>query len=261
MTHEEELVLMFKDRAKYKQIKAERNEKYYRDLLQKDRFTLPFYLYHGTDAKVVRMDRNTREEFFAACNRVIETLYAVLNTENDNARLKELERIIKELNSSKEYSRYETVVSDIVTVGASKRNDPLYQYGNLYLAKYTSDVVGYAIRAREGGEIGKLAHSLVMGAKLLGINLDSLGSGIATDIQTITNLANKPAEPVLFCFQHLDLTKLRNSAGGAVMWEETRFFRYLSDVELDMDHASSLPANCTPLSVDYDELFARIKIY
>ena len=239
---------IFEEIRKEREESKKRNDLYYRQLLEKDPFSLPFYLFHGTDAKIVRLGRDGRAAFIAACNRVIDTLLPYFSRvdHKDNPSLTQLLKTIGAMAlTEEERRRYDVIYSDIQGIIGSKSGDPQYQYGNFYLAKHWIDAAGYAHRALEGGELGRFANSIILGAEVLGIGT----GGISDDITLVKGLAAQPAEPVLFCFRHLDLTKLRSSGGGPVDWGKlgTTYFRYLGDVDLDLDHAAFLDSD------DFDE--------
>ena len=121
----------------------------------------------------------------------------------------------------------------------------MYAYGDFYLDVSLEQAIGYAKLAAHGGELGRLAHSILEGAKILGFDMMSLGGEeFYRNAGTVLQIAEMQAEPVVFAFVHLELEKLRNMQGGPVDWvgmggnQPTQHFRYLGEVELDGEHAT-----------------------
>ena len=51
-----------------------KNEEYYKQLLDNCSHTLPFLLFHGTDAKMVGLNKEDRDSLFKIFHDVIDTL-------------------------------------------------------------------------------------------------------------------------------------------------------------------------------------------
>ena len=115
----------------------------------------PKYLYHGTDAKMVRMTEKERQAFFESCSAVIEILAPILPKY-------ELKKLL-ELSETGEFW-YQGIQDTIRCVSSMEAGDKRFQYGNLYLTTNGCNAEHYARNAFAGGEFGRHAWCL---AKLL----------------------------------------------------------------------------------------------
>ena len=143
---------------------------------------------------------------------------------------------------SQEKNRCKRIASDVCTVNMYKGGSALYQYGSFYLDISLSQACDYARLAADGGELGRLAYSLILGANVLGLETEDLGEEFARNAGMVLMIADIPADPVVFAFDHLELEKLQSMQGGTVDWlyGGTQHFRYLGEVQLDADHAAHL---------------------
>lgn len=264
MTLQERMALMFKHPDEYHRLREEENDRYFQELLDKDPNTLPFYLYHGTDAKIVRMSQDERNRFFSACQSVIDALWPLFEPmHRESCYHRDVVERVGMIPPSEKRQRYNCITGDISKVAMYKEENKLYEYGDLYLANTIPTAASYAFASKEGGEFGRLANSLLLGAELLEYDLAGLGDGFKVDAGIVRAMAKQPAEPVLFCFLHLDLRKLFNSTGGKVYWkgDTTVEFRYLGEVELNLKRSVPVPDDYNPWTMDLGERIDAAKIY
>ena len=222
-----------------------KNEEYYKQLLEKDSHTLPFFLFHGTDAKMVGLSKEDRDSLFIIFRDVIDTLWPSFEPIIDSLIATGLPRPVGVALTESEEEAYRRIMSDLTTLNMYKSGNQMYAYGDFYLDVSLEQAIGYAKLASHGGELGRLAHSILEGAKILGFDMMSLGGEeFYRNAGTVLQIAEMQAEPVVFAFVHLELEKLRNMQGGPVDWvgmggnQPTQHFRYLGEVELDWEHAT-----------------------
>lgn len=216
-----------------------KNEEYYKQLLENDPHTLPFLLFHGTDAKMVGLSKKDRDALFKIFRNVIDTLWPSFEPIIDRLIATGLPRPVGVALTESEEEAYRRIMSDLTILNMYKSGNQMYAYGDFYLDIFLEQTIGYAKLAAHGGELGRLAHSILEGAKILGFDIMSIGGEeFHRNAGTVLQIAEMPAEPVVFAFKHLELEKLRNMQGGPVDWFETQHFRYLGEVELDREHAT-----------------------
>ena len=247
------------------QIRAERearekdNEAYYQKRLKENPCGLPFRLYHGTDAKMLGLTADQRATVFSIFSGVIDALWPLyVPLVKQDINMPKLRELVDAMPPSEEKVRCERIAFDVCTANMYKGGSTLYQYGSFYLDISLSQACDYAKLAADGGELGRLAHSLILGANILGLETGDLGEEFARNAGVVLQIADIPADPVVFAFDHLKLEKLRSMQDGDVDWlyGRTQHFRYLGEVQLDADHAAHL--------ADYDtlaELKKAIKPY
>ena len=221
------------------------NEEYYNQLLGKDPHTLPFLLFHGTDAKMIGLSKEDRDSLFRIFRNVIDTLWPSFEPIIDRLIATGLPRPVGVALTETEEEAYRRIMSDLTTLNMYKSGNQMYAYGDFYLDVSLEQAIEYAKLAAHGGELGRLAHSILEGAKILGFDMMSLGGEeFYRNAGTVLQIAEMQAEPVVFAFVHLELEKLRNMQGGPVDWVgmggnlPTQHFRYLGEVELDGEHAT-----------------------
>ncbi len=192
----------------------------------------PKYLYHGTDAKIVRLSAEDRKEYVALCQKVADEAFAFIDgfgIEKASNALKdgELESWVKEAHGNMQ---------------AQTQGHGWYQYGDFYLAKPLLNACIYAMHAFAGGELARNAYRLAKGAEALGHDI--------AGANTIISFAEKKKEPVVFAFltERLNLDAIRNIGGGPVNWLVDGLFRYMDPVTLDLEkYGIFLPENMEEL--------------
>ena len=229
-----------------------KNEEYYKQLLENDPHTLPFLLFHGTDAKMIGLSKKDRDSLFKIFHNVIDTLWPSFEPIIDRLNATGLPRPVGVALTESEEKAYKRIMHDLNILRTHKRGNQLYAYGDFYLDVSLEQAIIYAKCAAYGGELGGLAHSILEGAKILGFDIMSLGGEeFYRNAGTVLQIAEMQAEPVVFAFAHLELEKLRDMQGDLVNWvgivgAPTQHFRYLGEVELDREHATYMR--------DYDRL-------
>ena len=249
---EDDVKILLEDYPARMEEQKKKNEEYYKQLLENDPHTLPFLLFHGTDAKMVGLSKKDRDSLFIIFRDVIDTLWPSFEPIIDRLILTGLPRPVGVALTESEEEAYRRILSGLHLIQWYKKRNQLYAYGDFYLDSSLELAIGYAKNAAYGGELGRMAYSILEGAKILGFDIMSIGGEeFHRNAGTVLKIAQMQAEPVVFAFAHLELEKLRDMQGNLVNWVgivgvRTQHFRYLGEVELDGEHATHVR--------DYDRL-------
>lgn len=199
----------------------------------------PAALYHGSDAKIIRMTEDERLSYFADCKRAIDYLwpfYEILLKED--LYFNKLKQEKGEENASLISLAYE----DSMAIRDYKRGSKDYEYGDFYLA-YRFTACNSARRAYAGGEFARLTHTLITAADVIGFDNWQPDASTRKCFEKVLKMANAPKEPVVFCFafEDLDINYLRDVRGEIIDWfRGPNSFRYLKPVILDLSKAERL---------------------
>ena len=212
--------------------------------------SVPKYLFHGTDAKIVKLSTQERMAFLNSCRDFIDfavPFFSVLPEECPNG-----------LNPNV----FRSIPCAIQDARERHNGNMQYQYGDIYLTRYASDAFGYAMRAWAGGELARDAYSLAKGADYLRLEGWSPDGRMKNIMERIISFAEIPANPVAFYIptEHLDLEKLKEFRGGPVDWDVAALFRYLGEMpQLDLSKAAFLPKDCHFMDIDAGVIFANVE--
>lgn len=202
----------------------------------------PEYLYHGTDAKMVRMTEDERHVFFDSCNTVIEKIAPII----PQYELKKLQDLPETGNFW-----YRGIQDTIRCISSMKDGDMRYQYGHLYLTTNGLNAEHYARNSYAGGEFGRHAWCLINVLEYFDNNLlKSLRIG--DDIDRVKLFPSSPAEPVVvsFALKDLNLNYLRYDTGALVDWtKDYPFYRYLQPLAFDLSQAEPIMGINYPVKV------------
>ncbi len=109
------------------------NEEYYNQLLEKDPHTLPFLLFHGTDAKMIGLSKEDRDSLFRTFRNVIDTLWPSFEPIIDRLIATGLPRPVGVALTETEEEAYRRIMSDLTTLNMYKSGNQMYAYGDFYL--------------------------------------------------------------------------------------------------------------------------------
>ena len=126
----------------------------------------PQALFHGSDAKIIRMTEDERLSYFADCKKAIDYLWPFYEK-----LLKEdyyFEKL-KQEKGEENASIINRAYLDSMAIEGYKRDNTQYEYGAFYLAHYPT-ACSFANKAYAGGEFARLAHSLITAADVIGFN-------------------------------------------------------------------------------------------
>lgn len=211
-------------------------------------------LYHGTDAKIVRMSSNERRNYLALCNLVIDYLWQfyepllehemvdavingvaakVLKTKFDILYKKKIEDCgVKNL--------YYNLCEKMIIVSARNNGSGRYQYGSFYLSKDKQTAKRYAYGSFAGGETGLIAYRFIEGAEIIKFQDFNPHENIIEAINRIKEFAKEGTEePVIFELNNLDPELLLYEDGREIDWNNflPSHYRYIGNLVLDIDKA------------------------
>lgn len=210
-------------------------------------------LYHGTDARMIEMTFDERQTYLNACKQVLDYFWEIFSPYYLNWDLVETIidgriafiskcRIDKYKDCIIQHSGnflWSSILDKLQKCEAYKNNNPLYQYGSLYLTgdKYKATV--YANDAFAGGEIGSISYRFIQLAEILKneIRYEEFDA-----IKKIKAFAEAEPCPVLIPFSDLDANYLLTDKGTPLDNEdecilEILSFRYTKDYTLTLDNA------------------------
>ncbi|MBR5674276.1 MAG: hypothetical protein IKW97_07740 [Muribaculaceae bacterium] len=198
-------------------------------------------LYHGTDAKVVRMTDDERKAHKTFCKRAIEYLYPLyLKTYYDSStgifsvNKMELDNEINVDINRECLGRYRKML----------RGHQLYQYPDnvVYLATLAS-AESYARKSFAGGEFGYIAYFLIKTAQNVELPGFDPDPEMENAIQHVLEFGEQKKEPVIFRFtinNDIDIEYLRDENGEFLPGANQGSFRYIGPIKLDLAKAEYL---------------------
>ena len=232
-------------------------------------------LYHGTDARIVEMTIEERQQYIKCCNLVIDNLHPlfkpllqqvlvekVLNGNKIYVNETLLETKYKELLNEKggKYM-YLNLSEKLMMLECRNNNVGLYQYNDLYLCAFKSTAMNYAQRSYAGGEIGLNAYRLIQGYDIIFSDTHKLEKNVSNAMDTIREFAKESNErPAIVTIEDVDINYLSFEDGRPFneyhkeqklerIFKHDYKFRYTKPIEL---------SQCVvePLT---EELFYKIK--
>lgn len=195
-------------------------------------------LYHGTDARILEMTKEEREQYKRECNLVIDALFPlykpllvqekVETAYNGQTRyvyeypLKlKYESVLKEKGD--EYM-YINLLEKLLMIDAQKNGAELYQYKDLYLCSLKRSAMNYAQRSYAGGETGLIAYRLIKGAEIIGFDNMYNDQVVKQAAERIKEFAKEGNErPAIITIEGVDIKDLLREDG-----------RPLSDIDLKL---------------------------
>ncbi len=212
-------------------------------------------LYHGTDARFVRMSKEERMKYLNKCNKVINYLWElfqplwttteVVAITLSNGKIGYVPQKKIEIIASKFTSKEEQIIKcnffeSLHRVEACKKGNSQYQYGDLYLTSSRETALNYARRAFAGGETGLNAYRLIEGAELLQVdgwnNNKEINQTIAEFKQFIGT--EEQDEPVVITVNDIDVANLLADTGNPLDANiPQQLYRYVGDYTLDLTTA------------------------
>ena len=217
-------------------------------------------LYHGTDARIIEMTRDERQEYLNGCNLVIDALYPLFKP------LLEWEKVEGIINGEKVFFyehplklRYEKLLNEkggsgmylnlfekLTMIGARNNGAGLYQYWDFYVCGSKRIAMNYAIRSNAGGEIGLNAYRLIQGAEIIGFEDMYQDSKVRLASERIKEFAKEDnRRPAIVTIEGIDLDYLFYEDGKPLFEDDkeelfdrrkrSRYqFRYTKPVELSL---------------------------
>lgn len=200
-------------------------------------------LYHGTDARIVRMTPEERSRHIDDCKRIIDFLWPFYEP---FAFTGEKHGELLSLLDHDEQADFQ-VTSVLRNIKGYKAGDSQWQYQKdcLYLTSFENNAEAFARNSFAGGEIGKFSFTLLRylpKMKFAGFEPDAK---TLESIKRISNFACSTPEPIVFEFNDLDPNDMVDDKEQKVQPHEDplinqiifRAVRYLKPIELDLDTA------------------------
>jgi hypothetical protein len=196
----------------------------------------PQALFHGSDAKIIRMTEDERLSYFADCKKAIDYLWPFYEKlmKEDFCFFK-----LKEKKGEEYGDLISLAYSDALAIQGYKRGHGQYEYGAFYLAYYNK-ACHYAERAYAGGEFARFTHTLITAADVIGFDNWQPDANTRKCFEKVIKMANAPKEPVVFrfAFEDLDIDYLRDERGERIDWfHAIDSFRYLKPLTLELSKA------------------------
>lgn len=215
-------------------------------------------LYHGTDARIIEMPKEEREQYKKECNLIIDTLYPffqpLLKWEKteiivDGKTVYGYEYPLrlkygKILNEKGGMYMYQNLFEKLGMIDCRNNNAGFYQYDNLYLCSSKLGAADYAAKSYAGGEIGLIAYRLIQGADIINFEDFRPNSNIQFIMNKIREFAKEGNEkPAIVTIENIDVDFLSFEDGRPIAkdnfaeWLEPRRkfelkFRYTKPLEL-----------------------------
>lgn len=193
------------------------------------------FLYHGTDARIIRMPDDERNRYMNSCHAVVNYLWQFFETtykENKTAQYKEI------LSKVEDPNLYYNLLEKLAMVDMMKNGRQQYQYGDLYLTSREHTADNYAKRSFAGGEIGLIAYRMIQAAEIIGFDGLYDNSEAVADIDIVRRFSTNKNEPIVLKIRDLDPSFLQTDTGKPIDWSSIRvipqLFRYKKKTVLEI---------------------------
>lgn len=208
-------------------------------------------LYHGTDARIVRMDDSQRQDYFDSCMIAGNYLYQVwkpYESDYDDSRSKPIFTsrgpIFRE--TLLDGKRDVNLMMAIAYTGLRLNNCDLWQYGDVYATTMKEHAIGFARNAWAGGELGRFTYYMYDGICKFQIKEWDPTKEVKESLKKVIDFAEADPQPVLFTFKDVPKDFLLNQNGkplGAGWYDKNvgENFRFKKDkVKLNINDAEFL---------------------
>ncbi len=203
--------------------------------------------YHGTDMKMLALDKEKRENYHNICKKIAKYLYIKIKEyEGSKGDIIQFWDESYKCDSELKSGVHNAKASMLVCLYGSED----YQYEDFYLTSWWPDAVNYAQGAFGGGEIGTVAYYLTKAVILAGKNEWLIGLEDVADM--IISFGESKRFPVILEFSDIDLESLRTE-------QDESIDRYIQNGKLnavDFRYNKSIDfSNAIPhlISSDYEE--------
>ena len=225
-------------------------------------------LYHGTDARLISMPKESRLQYLNEVNKAIDYLWTIYKPSYFTMIKYDIHLPDGSIGFSykKEFENYKNLfqekgltnlyinIYEKLSMLESRDNGAgLYQYGHLYLCASKDSAIRYAYRSFAGGELGLIAYRLIEGLDVIKFPEWKPSKEICSIIEKIKDFSKDEArDPVVISIENVDVgdllmedgRKIDNSLINRMSKRQYDFkFRYLRDVQLDLVHAEHLLQN------------------
>lgn len=217
-------------------------------------------LYHGTDARFVRMSKEERMEYLDKCKKVIDYLWELFQplwqkevqqvTLPNGAKIfdsssRKIEQLKSNFINAGEQELYSRLLSRLSMVDSWKGGSKWYQYDFLCVTGDKEKAERYAKRSFAGGEFGYIAYDLICGAEFLNLFTNEILEEISLYIEEIKIFSNSQ-EPIVITiddlapeFLYVETSDKPFSEIPSVLIKHLSF-KYKNEYTLNLDNAYKL---------------------
>jgi len=161
-------------------------------------------LFHGSDAKIVRMEPEMRSKYKDDCILVLDYLYPFFEMNPID---------MGKLIGDEKCTKYPMFWKSFICLGGFKNENTMYQYEKFYLTNIKDRAIDYAYSSFAGGELGMMAYEIYQAALKVGFKNWNPSTDVKSASKRITDFAEQPPEPVLFSFEDIDVNYLKLENG------------------------------------------------
>jgi len=204
-------------------------------------------LYHGTDARILRMSQDEikafKQDIFMALDYLWK-FYEPYTMEHTHLEynpvsgrsvcVQDVEYLKGPLGHDEGSDLYTQVVLAISVNNHRLEGKNAWQYDGLYLTNWEWQAWGYAKRAYSFGELGMIAQILIKGARKIGFNNWNPDAGTISAMDRIIGFSEGKAEPVIIILDNLDISHIKDESGNYLReGSQSRVFMYDKQIDLN----------------------------
>lgn len=231
-------------------------------------------LYHGTDARILEMTKEEKEQYIKDCNLVIDALfpfYKSLLTYEKIESKDSLGRKIyvfeyalkmkyeKLLNEKGGQYMYLNLYEKVMMIDSRNNNSGWYQYNDLYLCSSKIDAMDYARRSFAGGETGLNAYRLIQGAEIIGFEKVCQDPKVKHTAERIIDFAKEGNErPAIVTIDNVDVNYLLYEDGRALDKDDLHGFDRMEGHHLKYRYTKPVELNKCKVEQVNKELYKQI---
>ena len=218
-------------------------------------------LYHGTDARIVKMSSEERRQYFEHCEKVIDFLfpyYDKLATTYEKVEIWEGGLLLGYGSERQLDKRFKDKLEQIpglfynlhnaiTLIQGRNSGNGQYQYGSSYVTSMRERAVNYARRSFAGGELGLIAFRYIQGLEFVEFEDYHPSREIMQSMDIVREFGGDESkyDPEIFTFKDVDIDCLQNERGNPLPpdfddFDTGQSFRLLKDVQLSLDDAEHL---------------------
>lgn len=194
-------------------------------------------MYHGTDARIVRMSNEKITKLKEQCTEALHYMWSFFKPLYDKDR----ETLMRSLDFDNKPEDYYKLMDKLNCCSAMHNGIEEYQYEALYLTNSIERAKGYARRAYAFGEIGEVTYIMYKAAMKINFSDWNPTEAVSYTLNFIKDFAEEDSEPVVIKVENLDPLYFEMDNGGLVRQRMLEFspgktcsFRYVKTIELDL---------------------------
>lgn len=216
-------------------------------------------LYHGTDAKVLRMTEEERKERERLVYVALDYLWKFYENKLDanGILLNDFQsELINVLGKNNKDALLKACSNNYSRLKKSK----VYEYGNLYVTNSPDRALEYANMSNVYGELGNICKIIYLSSVKLGYDFSDANNEQQKALDMLAVAVTEIPEPIVCIVRGLDINLIASEDAKPIKWEEQLSslfstgeigsFRYLGDYDLQ---------NCETIDVNnYSRRLAEI---